>query len=149
MSALDPIRPHGECGVAKSRQQLRLDMKSLPRALGVWLALWAMLLRAGLPAGWMPNPAGFAGPAIILCTAQGFAHFVPGSAHTSRHLPLSDHGGQTCPFGALGHFAPPQPVAFALPVAGAPAKQPPRSAPVPDDTRQLGANGPRAPPDIL
>ena len=81
-------------------------MGSFLRSLGFTLALSAMLVRALLPAGWMPNPAGPGETALIICTAQGLVHLAP--AHDHHPAPLSDHGGQACPFGAAAPLSPSQ-----------------------------------------
>ena len=69
-------------------------------------ALAAMLLRALLPEGWMPNPTGLAGTPVVLCTAYGMQHIVldqdgkPAKPSDSKH-------SDVCPFAAAAHFAPP------------------------------------------
>jgi hypothetical protein len=76
---------------------------SVARSLAVSLALSAMLLRAMLPAGWMPDLAGPLGGAFVICTMDGAQHSPP------SHDPSKDHDeGSICPFAAAAHLAPPQ-----------------------------------------
>jgi hypothetical protein len=86
-------------------------MSSFLRSLGFTLALSAMLVRALLPAGWMPNPAGPGETVLVICTAQGLVKLAP--VHDRHRAPLSDHGGQACPFGAATPLSPPQLAALA------------------------------------
>ena len=82
------------------------------RSLAVTLALTAMLLRAAIPAGWMPNLAGPLGGAFVICTVDG-AHHLP-----SHDLSKGHDDGSICPFAAAAHLAPPQlPQAIAAPFA--------------------------------
>jgi hypothetical protein len=75
------------------------------------LALTAMLLRALLPAGWMPNPDGLAGAPLVICSMSGAQHAHP--ATNRGHAP-QDNSGKICPFAAAAHLAPAlQPVEFA------------------------------------
>ncbi|HWA92714.1 MAG TPA: hypothetical protein VG889_21960 [Rhizomicrobium sp.] len=64
-------------------------------------ALVAMLLRALIPAGWMPQSAA-AGSPFVICTADGAVH--PAKPHDA------DRGkSPPCAFAAAGHLAPPAP----------------------------------------
>jgi hypothetical protein len=93
------------------------------RRAAVTLALSAMALRALLPMGWMPNPAGFAQSPLIICLMD-----LPQSAQMDlskvMDMPMGmamPHGGksghnqnddhQTCPFAAAPHVAAPVTVA--------------------------------------
>lgn len=69
------------------------------RSLAVTLALSAMVLRALLPAGWMPNTDGVPGTALVICSVDGVRH-VP----HNRGKPDADHG-MACPFAAMAHLA--------------------------------------------
>src|SRR5580704_4013467 len=60
MDRLDPV----------SRQADACFMQGFRRAL-VHIALAALILRAFLPAGWMPNPKGPAQSAFVICTMDG------------------------------------------------------------------------------
>lgn len=87
-------------------------MSAIVRSFAVTLALSAMLLRAVLPAGWMPNTAGANGAAFVICSVDG-AHHLP--SHDPAHGQPDDH---MCPFAAVAHLAPPQlPVALPQPFA--------------------------------
>jgi len=70
------------------------------RSFAVTLALSAMLLRAVLPAGWMPNLAGPGDVPLVICSVDGAHHLPP-------HEPArgDDH---SCPFAVMAHLAPPQ-----------------------------------------
>ena len=96
-------------------------MTSFRRA-AVCLALAAMMLRALMPAGWMPNPAGAGDSFFVICDMdQGD---MPGmdmshmSAMDMSKMDMSgtDHGGkqsgdahqhEACPFAAAPHVATP------------------------------------------
>src|SRR5579872_2149307 len=114
------------------------------RRLAVTLALAAMALRALVPAGWMPNPHGFAETAFIICdmgemspmamAKMDMAH-MDMSAMDMSHMDMagmsktdgdsakdqsparqSDDGHQqTCPFAAAPHVATPSIAAMLLP----------------------------------
>ena len=90
-----------------------------PRAALI-LALAAMMLRALLPMGWMPNPAGFWASPLVICTMD-----TPSGLDTSQVMDMvnmdmsnmdissttghgHDHGQQSsepCPFAAAPHIA--------------------------------------------
>lgn len=67
------------------------------RIAALHLALAAMVLRALLPAGWMPDRNG--GAALTLCTMDGPVHPAPGKA------PDDGHAHDACPFAAAPHLA--------------------------------------------
>lgn len=76
------------------------------RHLAVHLALAAMILRALLPAGWMPNVSGQPGSALIICSMDGGTSVTGDQGNLpSKHQPdgHSDHDG--CPFAAAPHLA--------------------------------------------
>jgi len=77
-------------------------VSAIVRSFAVTLALSAMLLRAVLPAGWMPNATGVGGAALVICSVDG-THHLP-SQEPSR----SQHDDHMCPFAAVAHLAPPQ-----------------------------------------
>lgn len=100
-----------------------------PRA-AVILALAAMMLRALLPMGWMPNPSGFAQSPLVIClmdTPSGvdMSAMSQMDVSTMSQMDMShdmsgmdmkkDHGGQQtsepCPFAAAPHIAAPLAVA--------------------------------------
>ena len=57
-------------------------MTAIVRSFAVTLALSAMLLRALLPAGWMPDLAGTGAP-LVICTVDGL-HHVPAAMFVKR-----------------------------------------------------------------
>lgn len=75
------------------------------RTMGVHIVLAAMLLRAIIPAGWMPNPDGAGQTPFIVCSLGGLQIVTPHngdpapktSGHTARNI---------CPFAAAAHLAP-------------------------------------------
>jgi hypothetical protein len=99
-----------KAGRAQKRPE---GLMNLPfsRSLALSLALCAMLLRALLPAGWMPNPAAEGSP-FVVCSVDG-AH-VPGKPAGD---PAQERGHAPCAFAAVAHLAPPAsgPVAVAAP----------------------------------
>ena len=86
-----------------------------------------MVLRALLPAGWMPNPAGFAQSPLVIClhdmpSGMDMSHAMDMSK--SKDMGMPGHGqdngqqqnNETCPFAAAPHVAPPAlAVAFSTP----------------------------------
>lgn len=117
------------------------------RSAAAWLALSAMLLRALVPAGWMPAASG--GAFLVLCTANGLVQVLdaqPDSAtggSPASHLPAADG---TCPFGATAVPAlpgAPAPVADFAMHHEAPA---PGSRPAFAGFPPTGSHAPRAPP---
>jgi hypothetical protein len=110
-----------------------------------------MLVRAFLPAGWMPNPTGSANAPFVLCTLDGPSQLALGV----DGKPLKHQGDQNgdrhevCPFAASPHLATPI-IAAAL------------ALPDPTGIQELGAvymrvaesnaayapQSPRAPPQI-
>ena len=77
-------------------------MTAIFRSIAVTLALSAMLLRAVLPAGWMPDPVGVGGAPLVICSVDGAHHVPPHDPAQGQH---DDH---MCPFAAAAHLAPPQ-----------------------------------------
>jgi len=98
----------------------------------VLLLLFALILRAGVPAGWMPDASG-AGP-LVICTGAGPAVL---QAHAG-HPPAAPHSTthhEACAFAGLG-AAPPPPAQLIVAAAIAsplslqgPALSPPASQP--------------------
>ena len=81
------------------------------RSLALSLALCAMVLRALLPAGWMPNPLPAAGaPAFIICSVDG----VHGGGKTDD--PAQERTHAPCAFAVAAHLAPPAIAPAALPL---------------------------------
>src|ERR1700749_4382757 len=86
------------------------------RRAAVVLALAAMMLRALMPAGWMPNPAGAGESLFVICdmdqdmTAMDMSkRDMPGMDMSMDHGPSGKHSmdghQQACPFGAAPHVA--------------------------------------------
>jgi hypothetical protein len=74
----------------------------LHRSLAISLALCAMVLRALLPDGWMPNMAAGAGAPFIICSADG-GHM--GGKTPAAPTPERSHA--PCAFAAAAPLAPP------------------------------------------
>jgi hypothetical protein len=120
-------------------------MNQFFRSLAFSLALGAMLLRAALPAGWMPNPASPGDALLVICTPYGL-HHLPSSRAPAR-TPLPDHGNQACPFGAAAHLSPPQMLALAIAPAWSGALLDfPSAQRLTAEAPGRAAHGPRAPP---
>jgi hypothetical protein len=78
------------------------------RFAAVHLALAAMVLRALLPAGWMPGAS--AGTPLVVCTMNGPEQIVLGAdGKPLKHQPSQDdaRGHEMCPFAAASHLASP------------------------------------------
>ncbi len=87
------------------------------RTAAVHIALAAMLLRALMPAGWMPNADAAAGTPITICTMNGAVQIdlVADPLKKNHHQDNSRHH-ETCPFAAAPHMAQPAAItAFTLP----------------------------------
>jgi hypothetical protein len=94
------------------------------RLAAVQLALAAMMLRALLPMGWMPNPDGFAQSPLIICLMDmpsGMA--MSRTMDMSKPMDMSGHGhgdsqqqsSEQCPFAAAPHVASPVTIADLAP----------------------------------
>lgn len=104
---------------------------------GYYLALVAMLFRALLPIGWMPNIGGAPGTPIILCSLDGPVQILLGAdGQPVKQSPDQNdaHQHDACPFAAAPHFATPVAVAVlappgiaATPLASAPEQLQPAS----------------------
>jgi hypothetical protein len=88
------------------------------RLAAVQLALAAMMLRALLPMGWMPNPEGFAQSPLVIClmdmpSGMDMSHAMDMSKPMDMDMDMHghDHGQQQnneqCPFAAAPHIAAP------------------------------------------
>jgi hypothetical protein len=75
-------------------------MTRMLRLAGLHIALVAMVLRALLPAGWMPAPE--SGTPLVICTIDGAIH---GHAKPGGPADPSDRDHQLCPFAAAVHLA--------------------------------------------
>lgn len=93
------------------------------RLAAVQLALAAMMLRALLPTGWMPNPDGFAQSPLVICLMDMSAGMNMSHAmDMSKPMDIGhghDRGQQQnneqCPFAAAPHIAAPLTVAELAP----------------------------------
>jgi hypothetical protein len=112
------------------------------RRAAVHLALIALMLRALLPAGWMPDRG--SGAPLVICTMDGPLKALDAEGKPIRHDPR-DH--ETCPFAAAAHLAPPaEPASLALPASAAgPAAAPVQPVPV-TARAPYQPQSPRAPP---
>jgi len=129
------------------------------RLAAVQLALAAMMLRALLPMGWMPNPDGFAQSPLVICLmdmSQGMDMSHAMDMSKPMDMDMQGHGhnqgqqnSEQCPFAAAPHVAAP----FAI-AELAPPSEMARFAekPVHRADRMLGfayhPQSPRAPPTI-
>jgi hypothetical protein len=111
------------------------------RTAAVSLALVAMLLRALLPAGWMPSSA--SGQALVICTLQGPVRIDP-----TPHKPAApQHHNVTCPFAAAPQLAGPQADIIPLPpTLRIGASDVFVIAATPSERARYSPNAPRAPP---
>ncbi len=124
----------------------------MPRTLklaGMQIALAAMLLRALLPAGWMPNPDGGTAAPFVVCTINGPVH-IAADSHPGK--PARDDGRQNdiCPFAASVHLATPPSAATLVPSVSVAELVPEFIAPA---AVAIGARhtpqSPRAPPSLV
>ena len=121
-------------------------MRGLRHTL-VHLALAALILRAFLPTGWMPNPQGPAESLFVICTMDG-----PVEATDGKTLPGKDdpRAHEACPFAAVASIAPP--VDFVRLAAPELSRSPaPRAIAAGLDARagQFVRPSPRAPPTLI
>ena len=119
---------------------------------GLYIALVAMLFRALLPTGWMPNFGGASGTPIILCSPDGPVHIVLGAdGQPVKQSPdQSDpHQHDVCPFAAAPHLATPVAVAVLAPSAVAAAPIISASERQAASTDFYSPQSPRGPPGII
>jgi len=78
-------------------------MQIRTRRFAVHIALIAMILRALLPAGWMPGtPAD--GPGLVICTMDGGLSAASGHGQDHKNPDDGQHHA-ICPFAAAAHLA--------------------------------------------
>ncbi len=77
------------------------------RIAGAHIALVAMLLRALLPAGWMPNANVSGGSPFTICTMSGPVSMVLGPDGKPHKPAPNDAAHHECPFAAAPQFAAP------------------------------------------
>jgi hypothetical protein len=127
----------------------RPDVWRAMRPVLFHLALAAMVLRALLPDGWMPNSAGLSGgTTLIICTIEGPTKLHVDADGTSHAPQDQTHHHDVCPFAVAGPFAPPTALALAAPTAWISETTPPDTAgfqPINIDT----AHRPRGPPHLV
>jgi hypothetical protein len=117
------------------------------RLAAVHLAIVAMLLRALLPAGWMPDPTGTA--AFTICTMDATGHHAEQDPAGKPVPEDSRHVHEECPFAAAPHVAAPVLVAH----LAAPSRTA-RTIDFPElligfgPVTEYGPHSPRAPPHI-
>jgi len=116
---------------------------------GVHIALVAMLLRAILPAGWMPDSASASGAAFVICTVNGPLR---AAQDAGKHRPGQDDRRQNdvCPFAASVHLATPTVTAVIAPSTQvsslAPGHAPARTV---YNAARYSSQSPRAPPSLV
>jgi hypothetical protein len=148
------------------------------RRAAVTLALAAMALRALVPAGWMPNPHGFAETAFIICDMgemspmamakmdmahmdmahmdmagmdmSGMSNRDGDSSKDQAPARQTDDGHQqACPFAAAPHVATPSIVAMLLPPSVADGfSHGPNGQRVAVQSAHYAPQSPRAPPRL-
>jgi hypothetical protein len=87
-------------------------VKTLLKSTGLRIALLAMVLRAFLPAGWMPAAISSADASpFVICTIDGPLHAAP-----AKHAPSSDHdrAHAPCVFAGAAPLASPSADVVAL-----------------------------------
>jgi hypothetical protein len=78
------------------------QMRTVCKSAAVHFALVAMLLRALLPAGWMPAAIANADASpFVICTVDGPVHA------PARHAPAHDRAGAPCIFAAVAPLSSP------------------------------------------
>ena len=73
--------------------------------VAIHLAVVAMLLRAMLPMGWMPDGTG--ATAFAICTVDGGGHHAQQQSPGKPDPADGQHGHDECPFAAAHHVAAP------------------------------------------
>ena len=85
------------------------------RTAAIHIALAAMLLRALMPAGWMPNADAAAGTPIAICTMNGPMRIDFGAEPIKKNNNQDDsRHHQACPFAVAPHMAQPATTAALL-----------------------------------
>lgn len=117
------------------------------RLAAIHLAIAAMLLRALLPAGWMPDATGTT--AFAICTMDETGHHAEQQSPGKPDPADAQHGHDECPFAAAHHVAAPA-VAGRLAAPSLAGRAADFSHPVIDTGRvaEYGPHSPRAPPHL-
>ena len=87
-----------------SRLRQNRGVRTILKPAALQIALLAMILRALLPAGWMPEAISSANASpFVICTIDGPLHQAP-----AKQKPSSDHdrAGAPCVFAAAAPLAP-------------------------------------------
>jgi|SRR5579862_5509606 len=79
------------------------------RLSAIYFAAIALLLRALVPVGWMPNTGLEQHSALMPCPMMGGMMQMP-SEHPAKHSPVSSHDSSFCRYGATAHYSPPSQV---------------------------------------
>ena len=118
------------------------------RVIAGWLLLFALVMRAAIPAGWMPNTSGVGNAPLIICSADRPGHPEKSPAKTPPGAP---HGSadrhEACAFSGVG--AAPAPAVATIsgpPEALLPAEPAPLRARPAHDARGHREQAARAPP---
>jgi hypothetical protein len=77
------------------------------RLSAVYFVALALLLRALVPVGWMPNTGLEQHSALMPCPMMGGMVNAPQTQHPSKHNPVSSHDSSFCRYGATAHYTPP------------------------------------------
>ena len=77
------------------------------RSVAFVVVMTAMLLRAALPSGWMPDFVQGHGSLLVMCSLSGPAHFISGAGgERLKHKPAhGDTHSDICPFAAAAQLA--------------------------------------------
>jgi hypothetical protein len=119
------------------------------RHVAIHLALVAMMVRALLPPGWMPNPVGTGQSAFIICTMDGPVQSAAKDHGPGKPTPDDGRQHEACPFAAAPHFATPSVVAvLLLPVISDNIAQREASRGLTSETAAYAPQAPRAPPSF-
>jgi len=119
------------------------------RHAAVHLALIAMMVRALLPAGWMPNPTGTGESAFVICTMDGSVQSAAKDHGPGKPAPDDGRQHEACPFAAAPHFATSSLVAaLLLPAASDNISQYEASQRLIAETARYAPQAPRAPPSF-
>lgn len=120
------------------------------RHAAVHLALIAMMLRALLPVGWMPNPTGTGDGAFIICTMDGPVQSMDPHHAPGKKTPVDGRSHEECPFAAAAHVAAPATVAhLASPSVAGHFFGPPAAAIAVARVAEHQPQSPRAPPQAV
>jgi hypothetical protein len=135
---------------AETREvSFRLMRGRLARLTVIHLALAAMMVRALLPAGWMPSAS--AASFITICTMDGISKIaLDANGRPVKHAPAQgDTRHDICPFAAAPHFATTPPaLAVSAPSVIVVLAQTPAVFASAHPVARYAAQSPRAPPAI-